>query len=66
MQSKWLNRARLFIGDTMNELRKCNWPERQELYESTVLVLVAVMILALFVSLVDWLCLVTIKDLIIR
>jgi preprotein translocase subunit SecE len=63
---KWTNQLRQFIADTMNELRKCSWPERRELYESTILVIVAVMILALFVALVDWMSLVAINRLIIR
>lgn len=63
---KWTNQVRQFITDTMNELRKCSWPERRELYESTILVIVAVIILALFVALVDWVSLVAINRLIIR
>ncbi len=62
----WTNRIRQFIADTMNELRKCSWPERRELYESTILVIVAVMILALFVATVDWISLNAINLLVIR
>jgi preprotein translocase subunit SecE len=63
---RWTNRIRQFIADTMNELRKCSWPERRELYESTILVIVAVMILALFVATVDWISLNAINLLVIR
>ncbi len=51
--NNWLGRLRQFISDTINELRKCSWPARNELFESTILVIVTVFILALFVSLID-------------
>ena len=37
----------------MAELGRCTWPNRQQLFESTVLVVVAIVILALFVAGVD-------------
>jgi len=37
----------------MAELRKCSWPARDELYESTILVIVTVLLLAVFVAAVD-------------
>jgi len=51
--NKWMNKARAFINDTITELKKCSWPQREELYESTILVIVTVLFLALFVALVD-------------
>ncbi len=51
--NNWMNRARAFLNDTMAELRKCSWPPREELYESTILVIVTVLALALFVAAVD-------------
>jgi preprotein translocase subunit SecE len=51
--SNWLNKARTFINDTITELRKCSWPAREELYESTILVIVSVLCLAIFVAVVD-------------
>lgn len=44
---------RRFIAETMAELRKCTWPGREELFESTILVIVTVVILGSFVALVD-------------
>ena len=44
---------RQFIVDTVAELRRCTWPNRQELLESTVLVIVATVVLAAFVAGVD-------------
>jgi preprotein translocase SecE subunit len=49
----WLARLRQFISDTLNELRKCSWTPKNELFESTVLVIVSVFMLAGFVSLAD-------------
>jgi preprotein translocase SecE subunit len=38
----------------MAELGRCAWPTRQQLFESTILVVVNIAILALFVAGVDW------------
>ena len=46
-------RIRRFCADTVAELRRCSWPSRQQLLESTVLVVVAMVILACFVAGVD-------------
>ena len=46
-------RIRRFCGDTVAELRRCSWPTRQQLLESTVLVVVSMVILACFVAAVD-------------
>ncbi|MBR2719908.1 MAG: preprotein translocase subunit SecE [Lentisphaeria bacterium] len=46
-------RIRSFCADTVAELRRCSWPSRQQLLESTVLVVVAMVILACFVAGVD-------------
>lgn len=44
----WLKRLTVYVGETRDELRKCNWPSRQELWNSTVLVFVVLSILGLF------------------
>lgn len=41
------------MGEVQVELKKCTWPTRPELLESTVVVIVAVAILAAVVSLSD-------------
>ena len=46
-------RIRRFCADTVAELGRCSWPSRQQLLESTVLVVVAMVILACFVAGVD-------------
>jgi preprotein translocase subunit SecE len=44
----WLKSLSTYVGETRDELRKCNWPSRQELWNSTVLVFVVLSILGLF------------------
>jgi preprotein translocase subunit SecE len=46
-------KIRKFIAETMAEMRKCTWPTRNELFESTILVIVSILILASFVAIVD-------------
>ncbi len=48
-----MERLRGFITDTMAEMRRCNWPGRKELMESTVLVVIVTLLLACFVAGVD-------------
>ena len=42
-----------FLGEVQVELKKCTWPTRSELLESTVVVIVAVLILAVAVGFSD-------------
>ena len=44
---------RRFISDTVAEMGRCTWPTRQQLLESTILVVVAMLVLACFVAAVD-------------
>ena len=46
-------KIRRFIRDTIAELGRCTWPGKQELVESTILVVVVMFVLACFVALVD-------------
>lgn len=41
-------------NETMSELRKSAWPDRKELVESTIVVMVGVVILGVFVFLADF------------
>lgn len=45
---------RQFFGEMMSELRKATWPTRQELRDSTVVVVIAALLLGLFTSIVDF------------
>ena len=43
-----------YYFETVSELKKCTWPTRQELYESTLVVVSSLVLLAAFVMIVDW------------
>lgn len=47
-------RFRLFILETLAELKKASWPTWLELRDSTVVVLVAMVILGLIITLFDF------------
>lgn len=49
-----IRRFSTYTVDTVDELKKCSWPKKRELTESTIVVTVACLILALFVAAVDW------------
>ncbi len=44
-----------FLGDVVLEMKKTSWPSKQELTESTGLVIVFILMLAAFVGASDWL-----------
>ncbi len=46
-------KAKQVVADTINELKKSSWPSKNELTESTLLVIVSVVALGLFVAVVD-------------
>ena len=51
----FIPRSKKFVADTISELKKSSWPPKNELMESTLLVMVSVVILGLFVAGIDWL-----------
>jgi preprotein translocase subunit SecE len=58
--------AKIFFSEVVAETRKISWPTRQELSESTVVVIVSVLMLSLFVGLCDWVLVKILKLLIPR
>jgi preprotein translocase subunit SecE len=46
-------RVRDFLAEVMVELKKSSWPTRKELIDSTLVVIVTVLILGIFVALAD-------------
>jgi len=50
-----------FLGDVGSEMRKATWPDRQELIESTVVVIVSMLLMSAFVGLSDKLLVTTFK-----
>ena len=43
-----------FLEGVKGELKKCSWPSRSELLDSTVVVVVSVAIFGIFVGASDW------------
>ena len=42
-----------FAVEVWGELKKCSWPTRKELVDSTIVVIVTILILGVFVALAD-------------
>ena len=55
-----------FVLNTISELKKSSWPPKNELMESTLLVIVSVAILGLFVAGVDYIVMNILKMLITK
>ncbi len=49
----WTTQVREFVKDVRVESQKVSWPSRNELRDSTIVVIVAVLIVSGFVGLVD-------------
>lgn len=49
----WYRRLRVFLADVWVELKKTTWPERKEVYGTTVVVIVTVLICAFYLWIVD-------------
>jgi len=60
----YLTRFSNYVSETREELRKCSWPSRDELRETTVMVLCTIGILAVFLLVVDAAVLKVIRSLI--
>jgi preprotein translocase subunit SecE len=53
-QSKaMIERIKLFLTETRTELKKVTWPTREELRESTKVVIVSTIMVTIFVGIVD-------------
>jgi preprotein translocase subunit SecE len=51
---KFFSKTRIFFGEMIDELKKASWPTRVELRDSTIVVIVASLILGLFTSVTDF------------
>jgi preprotein translocase subunit SecE len=47
------NKIGHFVRETVGELRKVNWPTRQEAYNLTTIVLIVIFIMATFLGFLD-------------
>jgi preprotein translocase subunit SecE len=48
-------RAATFLGEVWSELKKVHWPNRQETYQATVVVVVVTTVVAVYLGAVDYL-----------
>lgn len=46
--------VRIFSGELVDELKKASWPTRTELKDSTIVVIVACLLLGIFTSISDF------------
>ncbi len=48
-----IDKIRSFFLDTMEEMNKCSWPTRDQLFESTILVIVALILSTAYLAGID-------------
>jgi preprotein translocase subunit SecE len=48
-----IERIKLFLSETRTELKKVTWPTREELRESTYVVIISTFLVTIFVGVVD-------------
>jgi len=51
---EFINKAQTFLAEVRAEAYKVTWPSREEVRQSTIVVIVAVWIMAAFIFAVDW------------
>ena len=51
--SGWWNRARVFLIEVRNELKRVTWPSRTEVYAATIVVILFSIVLGTFLWIVD-------------
>ncbi len=51
--SGWWNRARVFLAEVRNELKRVTWPTKTEVYAATIVVILFSIVLGVFLWLVD-------------
>ena len=51
----WTGASKQFYTDVRSEMRKVTWPTRQEVFGTTIVVVVAVFFFGLYLGLVDYL-----------
>lgn len=51
-----IQKIKVLSHNTKSEVKKCEWPKKDELYQSTVVVIVALLVLVAWVYLWDKLC----------
>jgi len=52
---EWAEHSKQFYADVRSEMRKVSWPTRQEVFGTTIVVVVAVFFFGMYLGLVDYL-----------
>ena len=50
---EWSERAKAFYTEVRSEMRKVSWPSRQEVFSTTLIVIVAVLFFGAYLGIVD-------------
>ena len=45
-----------YYEGTVEQLKKCSWPSKKELYDSTIVIVFTKVLSTIFVMVTDWLC----------
>ena len=45
-----------YYEETVEQLKKCTWPTKKELYDSTVVIVFTMVLTTIFVMVADWVC----------
>ena len=53
-QGKYMNKAISFIKESIGELKKSTWLTRQEMVQSTILVMIVVALVSAYVGIIDF------------
>ena len=52
-QQNWIESTRAYLGDIRSEMKRVTWPNRERVQSTTVVVIVAVFIFAVYFEIVD-------------
>lgn len=54
VKRKIMAQAKKFLQEVKGELKKVSWPKKRELFDSTIAVIVATLLLGIFIGIVDF------------
>jgi preprotein translocase subunit SecE len=52
--SSWWTRLVAFYHGVIAEMRKVTWPDRGQVQQATIAIIIFVLVLALFITILDW------------
>ena len=52
--SSWWTRLVAFYHGVIAEMRKVTWPDRPQVQQATIAIIIFVLVLALFITVLDW------------